>query len=96
MTDRNPFLEQDGIYYESDTHEWFNDKSGTNYAQTDNGLNKDALKNICCFVIRNKKSGEYDRVIMDLKKQELIYDTKSLEDMLFFIDRMKIKKRFKK
>ena len=31
-----------------------------------------------------------------LKKQELIYDTKSLEDMIFFIDRMKIKKRFKR
>lgn len=95
MIDRNQFLEQDGIYYESDTHEWFNDKSGTNYAQRDIGLSKDALKNICCFVIRDKQSGEYDRVIMDLKKQELIYDTKSLEDMIFFIDRMKIKKRFK-
>ena len=53
MIDRNQFLEQDGIYYESDTHEWFNDKSGTNYAQRDIGLNKDALKNICCFVIRD-------------------------------------------
>jgi hypothetical protein len=30
-----------------------------------------------------------------MHKEELIYDTKSLEDMIFFIDRMKIKKRFK-
>jgi hypothetical protein len=92
---RNEFLEMDGLYWESETHEWFHDKSSTNYAQTDNGLNKDALKNIFCFVTRNKETGEYDRVIMDSKKQEIIFDTKSLEDLSFEIDRMKIKKRFK-
>jgi hypothetical protein len=92
---RNEFLEMDGLYWESETHEWFHDKSSTNYAQTDNGLNKDALKNICCFVVRNKETGEYDRVIMDSKKNCVIFDTKSLEDLAFEIDRMKIQKRFK-
>jgi hypothetical protein len=92
---RNEFLEMDGLYWESETHEWFHDKSGTHYAQTNNGLNKDALKNIYCFVTRNKETGEYDRVIMDSKKNEIIFDTKSLEDLSFEIDRMKIKKRFK-
>jgi hypothetical protein len=92
---RNEFLEMDGLYWESETHEWFHDKSSTNYAQTDNGLNRDALKNIYCFVTRNKETGEYDRVIMDSKKEEIIFDTKSLEDLSFEIDRMKIKKRFK-
>ena len=95
MKDRNEFLEMDGLYWESETHEWFNDKSGTNYAQTDNGLNKDALKNIYCFVTRNKETGEYDRLIMDSNKQEIIFDTKSLEELSFEIDRMKIQKRFK-
>ena len=93
--ERNSFLEMDGLYYESETHEWFSDYSTTNYAQTDNGLNKDALKNIHCFVVREKTTGEYDRVVMDSKTQEVIYDDKSLEGILFFIDRLKIEKRFK-
>jgi hypothetical protein len=94
--ERNQFLEMDGLYWESETHEWFHDKSSTNYAQTDNGLNRDSLKNIYCFVTRNRETGEYDRVIMDSKKGEIIFDTKSLEDLAFEIDRMKILKRFKK
>lgn len=92
---RNELLEQDGLYWESETHEWFHDKISTNYAQTDNGLNKDALKNIYCFVTRNKETGEYDRVIMDSKTNEVIFDTKQLEAMGFEIDRMKVMKRFK-
>lgn len=92
---RNEFVEMDGLYHETDTHEWFNDKSATTYAKTDNGLNKDALRHIHCFVVRNKANGEYDRVVMDSTTNEVIYDTKSLEDMLFFIDRLKIAKRFK-
>jgi len=92
---RNEFLEIDGLYFESETHEWFHDKNSTNYAQTDNGLNKDALKNIYCFVTRSKETGEYDRVMMDSKTNEVIYDTKSLEAMSFEIDRMKVAKRFK-
>jgi hypothetical protein len=92
--ERNQYLEMDGLYFESETHEWFHDKSTTNYARTDNGLHKDALKNIYCFVVRDKETGEYDRVVMDSKTNEPIYDTKSLEDLGFFIDKMKVQKRF--
>lgn len=92
---RNEFLEMDGLYWESETHEWFHDKTNTQYAQTDNGLNKDALKNIYCFVTRNKETGEYDRVMMDSKTNEVIFDTKSLEVMAYEIDKLKVMKRFK-
>lgn len=93
--ERNIYLEVDGLYFESDTHEWFNDKTLTHYAQSDNGLHKDALKNIYCFVVRNKENGEYDRVVLDSKTNQPIYDSKSLEDVCFFIDKLKIQKRFK-
>jgi hypothetical protein len=92
---RNEFLEMDGLYFESETHEWFHDKTSTNYARTDNGLNKDALKNIYCFVTRSKETGEYDRVMMDSKTNEVIFDTKSLEVMAFEIDKLKVMKRYK-
>ena len=92
---RNEFLEIDGLYFESETHEWFHDKISTQYAQSDNGLNKDALKNIFCFITRNKETGEYDRVMMDSKTNEVIFDTKELEVMGFEIDRLKVMKRFK-
>lgn len=92
---RNEFLEMDGLYFESETHEWFHDKTSTQYAQSDNGLHKDALKNIFCFVTRNKETGEYDRVMMDSKTNEVIFDTKELEVMGFEIDKLKVMKRFK-
>jgi hypothetical protein len=92
--ERNEFLEMDGLYWESETHEWFHDKTSTQYAQSDNGLHKDALKNIFCFVTRNKETGEYDRVMMDSKTNEIIFDTKSLEVMAFEIDKLKVAKRF--
>jgi len=91
---RNEFLEMDGLYFESSTHEWFYDKSSTQYAQTNNGLNKDALKNIYCFVLRNKETEEYERVVMDSKKGQIIFASKSLEELSFFIDQLKIIKRF--
>ena len=94
--ERNQYLELDGLYWQSESHEWFHDKTSTNYARTDNGLNKDALKNIYCFVTRSKETGEYDRVMMDSKTNEVIFDTKSLEEMAFEIDKMKVAKRFKK
>lgn len=94
MSKRNEFLEMDGLYWESETHEWFHDKTTTNYARTDNGLHKDALPDIYCFVTRNKETGEYDRVIMDSKTNQIIYDTKSLEDLSYRIDQMKVMKRF--
>lgn len=92
--ERNVFLEDGGLYWESETHEWFHDKVSTQYAQTDNGLHNDALPHIHCFVTRNKETGEYNRVMMDSRTNEIIYDTKVLEDMGGAIDRLKIAKRF--
>lgn len=94
MEARNEFLEMDGLYWESETHEWFNDKTSTQYAQTDNGLHKDALKNIYCFIVRDKATGEYNRVMMDSNENQVIYDTKSLEALSYEIDKMKVMKRF--
>ena len=96
---RNIFLEADGLYWESETHEWFNDKISTQYARKKSvlwgsGQQDDAL-DVICFVVRNKETGEYDRVIMDVKSEKVIYDTKSLEDLSYQIDRMKVIKRFK-
>ncbi len=93
MKDKNNYLEMDGLYWESPTHEWFYDKKSTNYAQTDNGLNKDALPNIYCFVVREKETGDYNRVVMDKKTNAVIYDSGSLEDISFFIDRLKLKEK---
>lgn len=99
IMERNEFLEMYGLYFESETHEWFNDKISTNYAQKKSvlwgsGEQQDAL-NVMCFVTRNKETGEYDRVMIDVKTNQLIYDTKSLEEMGYEIDRMKVLKRFK-
>lgn len=99
MESRNEFLEMDGLFWESETHEWFHDKISTQYAGKNSvlwgsGEQKDAL-NVMCFVVRNKETGEYDRVMMDKEKNEVIFETKSLEDMGYEIDRMKVQKRFK-
>lgn len=94
MEERNQYVEMDGKFFESDTHEWFKDNSSTTYAQTDNGLNHDALSHINAFVLRNKVTGEYDRVVMDSTTNQIIYGSKSLEEIAFFIDTLKIQKRF--
>ena len=98
MSERNEFLEMDGLYWESETHEWFHDKTSTQYARKKSilwgsGEQNDAL-NVICFVVRDKESGEYNRVMMDKDKEEVIFDTKSLEAMSYEIDRMKVIKRF--
>jgi hypothetical protein len=98
MKDRNEFLEMDGLFWESETHEWFNDRISTQYARKNSvlwgsGEQKDGL-NVMCFFVRNKETGEYDRVMMDKGKNEVIFETKSLEAMGYEIDRMKIQKRF--
>ena len=59
---RNEFLEMDGLFWESETHEWFNDKISTQHARKNSvlwgsGEQKDAL-NVMCFVVRNKETGE--------------------------------------
>jgi len=98
MSERNEFLEMDGLYYESETHEWFHDKTSTQYARKksvlwESGEQNDAL-NVVCFVVRDKESGEYDRLMLDKDSEEVIFDTKSLEAMGYEIDRMKVIKRF--
>lgn len=98
MSERNEFLEMDGLYWESETHEWFHDKTSTQYARKKSvlwgsGEQDDAL-NVVCFVVRDKESGEYDRLMLDKDKEEVIFDTKSLEAMGYEIDRMKVIKRF--
>jgi hypothetical protein len=98
MEGRNEFLESDGLFWESDTHEWFNDKISTQYARkksvlSGSGEQDDAL-DVACFVVRNKETGEYDRVMMDRPSNEIIYSTKSLEDLGYQIDKMKTLKRF--
>lgn len=98
MESRNEFLEMDGLFWESETHEWFHDKISTQHARKNSvlwgsGEQKDAL-NVMCFVVRNKETGEYDRVMMDKEKNEVIFETKSLEAMGYEIDRMKVLKRF--
>lgn len=96
MEKRNQYLEDGKLFFESDTHEWFNDKGSTTYAQTDNGLNNDALPHIMCFVVRDKSNGSYERVVMDKHSNEVIFATGSLEDISGFIDKLKIVKRFEK
>lgn len=92
--ERNKYLEADGLYWESDTHEWFHDKTSTQYAhlENDRGI---SLKNIICFVVREKETGKYDRVIMDSKTNAIIYSSKSLEDIGVYIDKLKVMKHFK-
>ena len=97
-TERNEFLEMDGLFWESETHEWFHDKTSTRYAQKKSVLSgtgevDDAL-NVACFVVRNKQTGEYDRVVMDVTSNEVVYETKKLEDLGYHIDTLKVKKRF--
>lgn len=92
MEDRNKFLEQDGLYWESETHEWFNDRSSTLYANN----SKTIKLNFYCFVVRDKSNGEYDRVVLDGTDNKPIYSTKSLDDLIGFLDKMKIIKKFEK
>ena len=90
MIERNKFIEMDGLYWESETHEWFHDKGDSEYAK------KGGLENIFCFITRNKETGEYDRVVMDSNTNQIIYDSKSMEAIGAFIDIMKIVEKFKK
>ena len=94
---RNQYLEMDGLFWESDTHEWFNDKSTTDYAHRKD-LNGISLTNLYAFVVRDKETGEYDRVLMDKslgESGEIIYDTTSLEDIGSQIDKIRVLKHFK-
>jgi hypothetical protein len=91
---RNRYLEIDGIYCTTSTHEWFYDKVSSNHAQNEdkNGI---SLPNLVCFVLRNILTGEYDRILVDKQTKQIVYETKSLEDLRFYIDKQKIAKHFK-
>ena len=91
-------LQQDGLHFDSGTHEWYKDNTCTNYARKNStlwglGTQKDGL-NVACFIVKNKATGEYDRVMLDVEKNGVIFSTKSLEDMGAKIDMLKVLKRF--
>lgn len=99
MEQRNKHLESDGLYFESETHEWFHDKISTQYAHKKSqlfgsGEQNDSLDNLFCFVVRDKATGEYNRVVLDRNAERIVYDTKSFEELGFFIDKLKLQKRF--
>lgn len=96
---RNEYLERDGLFWESETHEWFYDKISTDYARKNSilwgsGEQRDAL-DVMCFIVRKKSTGDYERVMMDKPTNEVIYTTLSLEDMGYQIDKLKVLKRYK-
>jgi len=92
MKERNNYIETDGLYWESDTHEWFHDKSTTKYCRNED-LHGTKL-NWAAFFVRDKSTGEYTRVLMDIETNELIRDDTSLEAQGVFIDMMKASKRY--
>lgn len=91
--ERNMFMEMDGLAAKTDTHEWFYDKIATQHAQREDNKGI-ALKNIAVFIVRNMETGEYDRVVMDIETNQPIYDSKSIEDIGFYIDKLKVVKQF--
>jgi hypothetical protein len=98
-SERNQFMEMDGLYWESETHEWFHDKTHTqvahkNSVSSSGEYQNDELNNIYCFVVRNKETGEYDRVMMDKNEDAVIYDTKYFSAMSSQIDMMKVARRW--
>lgn len=94
MQERNKYLEKDGLYFESDTHEWFNDKSVTDYAHKQWAtVGKSETIKLLCFVVRDKKTGSYAWVLVDEETTSPIYTSCSLEDTHCYID--KLSTRFK-
>jgi len=89
--ERNEYLEMDGLVFKSETHEWFRDKSSTTYAQLENrqGI---SLPDIFVYAVRKISTGEYDRVIVSQKNgtSEVVYSSKSIEEIGFKIDQMKL------
>jgi len=94
MMERNEFLEMDGLYWESDTHEWFHDKTTTRYCRNED-VHGTTL-NWAGFIVRDKATGKYNRVLMNIDTNEIIRDDTSIEAQGVFIDMMKAKKRFDK
>jgi hypothetical protein len=93
MKERNRFLEADGLFWESDTHEWFHDKSITNHCRRENM--QGVKLNWAAFIVREKSSGEYSRVLMDVETNKVIREDKSLEAQGAFIDITKARRGIK-
>lgn len=91
--ERNEYLELGGLYWESNTHEWFHDKTTTHYAHKEN-LQGVALPDWFVFIVRSKETGEYDRVIMDKAKNNIVFSDKSLEVVGVHIDKQKLMMHF--
>lgn len=92
---RNEFLESDGLLAETETHEWFLDKGNTQWAKSHGvGPSSEELKGIVCCVVRDKKTGYYERVV--LENNEPVYSSTKLEDIAVWIDKMKVIKHFNK
>jgi hypothetical protein len=94
MKERNEFLEMDGLVHKTNSHEWFNDKVNTIHAQRED-RNFIKLPHITCYVVRNIDTGEYYRVVLDNKKGEIVYDSKSSEEIWVYVNKLKIVKHFK-
>lgn len=83
--------------YETDTHFWDLDETITRYARKNSylwgaGQQNDSLK-ILCFLVTNKITKDFNYVLME--NNSVIYDSNFLEDIGFYIDKLKVTKRFK-
>jgi len=92
MKERNEFIEMDGLYWESETHEWFHDKQTTRYCRKEDAHG--TTLNWVAFFVRDKSTGEYMRVLMDVDTNQIIRDDISLEEQAVFIDLAKVDKRY--
>jgi hypothetical protein len=96
MKERNKFEEMDGLYWESETHEWFRDKLNTQklHKASRGAYLEDELPNLYCFCVRDKETGEYTRVIIDKLTQTPILEAESYMEMASKIDMIKVTRRF--
>lgn len=96
--DRNQFAEMDGLFHESDTHEWYHDHISTQYARKSSldsyGQCKNDNLDVVCFIVRTKETGEYNRVVVDVESNKPIFDSQNAEEVHFFLSKMKLKKAF--
>lgn len=100
VKERNIYIEQEGsLFHESETHEWFIDEISTRYARKNSisprGEDNNDGIDVVCFIVRDKSTGDYERVIVDRETNEPIYSTLCLEQMAFQIDKLKLFKRLK-
>jgi len=85
-------LEMEGLYFESETHEWFKDQLCTKYAQKgdNDGI---TLPKVSCFILRNKDTGLYTRAMMDTVNNAMIFDCETVKEMALQIDGLKTYKK---